>query len=369
MEENQEIQPAKEISIQWLVLRQYLHATLGTIVTLIAILLLVSVFIDSFTSWSKNIENFLGFALFSQQYYFIIGLIAILGLILSITYTIFIGFPLGKELRRSMELITDGAEAFSRGKLEHRIEINGFREIVQVGSEFNKMADRLEKQVNSLQKLVDENARLVKQTEVNAALNERRNLARELHDAVSQELFAVSMTLSALPKLIESDKEKAMHYFAQVEDMVANAQQELRALIMHLRPVTLEGHSLHEGIEQLLNELQNKYSQINWQWEIEVHEISQGVEDQLFRVVQEAISNMLRHSKATSFHLKLSKKQERIIVVIEDNGIGFDDTDKKKSSYGIANMKERIEYIGGRLDIISYPNRGTRIEIRVPLKI
>lgn len=363
-------EPPKNTSIQWVILRQQLMATMGTVVTLIIVILIASLFISEFTGWQDEVEGLIGLNLYSIEYYIILALIFITGIILAFFYTLFIGFPLGRELKKNLHLVNDGAEAFSRGRLDHRIKVEGINEISKVGQDFNKMADRIEKQVDSLQRLVDENVRLVNQTKITAALDERRNLARELHDAVSQELFAVSMTLSALPKLIDSDKEKAKLYFAQVEGMVSNAQQELRALIMHLRPVTLEGNSLYQGLQQLLNELQQKHPQIEWKWTIEEGtKFSQGVEDQLFRVVQEGISNMLRHSKATVFSLKISQKQERVILLMEDNGIGFDITDKKTSSYGISNMKERIEEIGGRLDIIAYPNKGTRYEIRVPLKI
>jgi len=298
----------------------------------------------------------------------ILGLIFALGLTAAFFYTVFFGYSLGRQLKKDLQKITDGADAFTRGRLDHRIKIDGFSEVVKVGTQFNQMADRIEKQVNSLQRLADENLRLVNQTKLTAALDERRKLARELHDAVSQQLFAISMTMSALPRLIDTDIEKAKEHFKQIEEMVINAQQELRALIMHLRPVTLEGISLYDGIEQLLNELEQKHPQIKWERKIDkITSLSQGIENHLFRVVQEAISNMLRHSKAKVFRFQFFKKQERIILLIEDNGIGFDISGKKKSSYGIANMKERIEDIGGRFDLVSYPEKGTRIEIRVPI--
>jgi len=360
--------PPDNYSIQWSILRQNYLATVASIISIITTLLLSSLFISSFTSWQSAIESNLGFSFFSLTYFIILSIVLFLGLIFAAFYSFFIVYPYGRRLKKDLYVITDGAEAFSRGRLDHRIKIEGTYELAMISKDFNNMADTIEKQVKSLQKLVDENVKLVNQTKATAAIDERRSLARELHDAVSQELFAISMLISAMNNLIDSDPAKAKENFKRLEEMVINAQQELRALIMHLRPVTLDGSSLVVGLNRLLAELEQKQPQIKWEYAIAEIELSQGIEDQLFRVVQEVISNMLRHSKATKFQLKLINKQDRIILLMEDNGVGFDLTDKRTSSYGLSNIKERIDDLGGRLDIYTYKEMGSRIEVRVPLK-
>lgn len=359
----------KNSGIQWIVLRQQFIAALGTIFTVSFILFITSLVVTEMTPWQLDIEQFIGFAFYSFSYFFVIFLFLSLGIIIATFYSIFIGFPLGRELKKNLQMITDGADAFSRGRLDYRIKIEGYAEIEEISQQFNRMADRIEKQVNSLQRLVDENMRLANRTEHSIALDERRKLARELHDAVSQQLFAVSMTLAALPRLMEINPNKAKQQFTIAETMVRNAQQELRALIMHLRPVTLEGNSISDGVGLLLEELKQKHHLLKWEWEIDQSiKLSDGVENQLFRVIQEAISNMLRHSKATLFRLKLYNRQERVLLIMEDNGVGFNINDKKKGSYRLDSMKERIEDIGGRFDLISIPEKGTRVEIRVPIR-
>lgn len=155
----------------------------------------------------------------------------------------------------------------------------------------------------------------------------------------------------------------------QIEGAIHQAQQELRALILHLRPVTLDGQTLKEGAEQLLSEIQEKYPDLLLEWDMQLDvELESGIEDQIFRVIQEALSNVLRHAKATRFELKLQHKDERLFLLMEDNGIGFDSSVRKKSSYGLSTMQERIADIGGHLELISYPQKGTRIDIRIPLK-
>ncbi|WP_234410383.1 HAMP domain-containing sensor histidine kinase [Caldalkalibacillus mannanilyticus] len=258
----------------------------------------------------------------------------------------------------------------TRGNLEYRLKVEGKDELSQVGKQFNAMADRIEDQVTSLQALVNENHVLVQQAEYAASLEERRKLARDLHDAVSQQLFAVSMTMAALPRLIDQQPDRAKQHLQQVEEMIIQAQQELRGLIMHLRPVTLEGHSLAVGLEQLLEELRVKNPDLQIQWEIDpIDTLEDGIEDQLFRVAQEAISNVLRHSKALEFKLILRAKPERVYFKLEDNGIGFSLQESRKASYGLQTMRERIEKIGGSLDILTYPGKGTKIDIRVPIQL
>jgi NarL family two-component system sensor histidine kinase LiaS len=357
------------INILWLVLRQQLKATLGTAFSLVFLLILLSLILTELTSWRDEVEYFFGFSFYSPPYLVLLGIIIGLGTLSAFTFALWAGYPLGRYLKKSLQSIADAADAFTRGKLDYRLQSDGNDEVSRVGLQYNQMADRIEKQVNSLQRLVNENTLLVQQAEQSASLDERRKLARELHDSVSQQLFAVSMTMAALPRLIDQEPEQAKQSFHQVEGMVTIAQQELRALIMHLRPVTLDGYTLEEGINQLLDELTQKYPDLQLEWEIGADtELAQGVEDQLFRVIQEAISNMLRHAKATHFMLKLQQTPERLLLIIEDNGIGFDLSEQKKSSYGISTMRERIEDLGGRFDLITYPSTGTRIEIRVPIQ-
>lgn len=344
-------------------------SSLITIICIIICLLIISGICTVNESWKESVEIFLGFSFFSAPYFTIIGLVLIVGIIFSIATTIYISYPFSKWLKEKILSISEGADAFSRGKLDFRIStIDGIAEINEVAMQFNNMADRFENQVSTLQNLVAENTSLIKKEKDNVILSERRKLAAELHDAISQQLFSISMNISSIALLWNSDSDKAKKLLAQVECMVENSQLELRALIMHLRPVDLEGTNLCSGIEQLLNELQKKHTHIKWGWEINTNiNMNKGLENQLFRVVQEAVSNMLRHSKASQFKLKLFLEQKRILLFIEDNGEGIDISKNKKSSYGLQMMRERVEGIGGRFDIISYLGTGTRIEVRVPI--
>lgn len=199
---------------------------------------------------------------------------------------------------------------------------------------------------------------------------ERHRLARELHDSVSQQLFAAMMMLSALSE--QSQKQDLPEIFKKQLQMVTQtinaSQSEMRALLLHLRPINLEGKSLKQGIEQLLKELQTKI-QIQLKWEAEDVKLAPGVEDHLFRVVQELLSNTLRHAKAKSLEVYLHQIGNNVLLRFVDDGVGFDvaNNDNKAGSYGLNNMRERVTSLGGTFKIISFKGQGTSVEVKIPV--
>src|SRR5690606_35149652 len=118
-------------------------------------------------------------------------------------------------------------------------------------------------------------------------------------------------------------------------------------LLLHLRPVHLEGKPFAVALRELLQELSTKMP-IHIQWEMDEEiRLAKGVEDQLFRIAQEAISNTLRHSKAERLEMKLLRRTDGVRLSIRDNGIGFDLDRKKQSCYGLLTMGGRVNEVGG----------------------
>src|SRR5699024_10459319 len=139
-----------------------------------------------------------------------------------------------------------------------------------------------------------------------------------------------------------------------------------RALLLHLRPVALKGKSLQQGIHDLLNELMDR-TPIKLEANIEAFFIEKGIEDQLFRILQEAVSNSLRHAEASIIHTTHIRRYDFIIFKIADNGKGFNIEEQSTSSYGLETMKERTQDLGGYFKIITLPNNGTRVEMKIPI--
>jgi two-component system, NarL family, sensor histidine kinase LiaS len=223
----------------------------------------------------------------------------------------------------------------------------------------------MNEQAKIAQKLTNERV-IDREEEVQRIVSEERNrLARELHDSVSQELFAASMLISALT---ESEEENAPMLIAlkQLESMVQQSQLEMRALLLHLRPAALKGKTLQEGMDLLLVDLQAKVP-LSITWELDEFPVEKGIEDQLFRIVQESVSNTLRHAKAESLAIKLLQRDGFIILLVTDDGIGFEMDTEQLGAYGLQNMKERAAEIGAHLRVVSVPKQGTRLEVRVPM--
>lgn len=252
------------------------------------------------------------------------------------------------------------------GKITERIPIYEKDEIGLISEELNHLADYIQEQSNSLQRLADKKTSLAQSAHAAAVMEERQRLARDLHDVVSQQLFALSMMSSATLRLFEIDRDKAKTQLEEISKIAANAQGEMRALLLHLRPIQLSDDRLCEGVIKLLQELKGK-TNLEFQASIDdIEHISKAAEEHLFRIIQEALSNILRHAEASKVKITLTEKENYIYLFIADNGKGFNPNRERIASYGLKTMRERCEEVGGVFNIRSKENEGTYIDIRIP---
>ncbi|WP_339216446.1 sensor histidine kinase [Ornithinibacillus sp. FSL M8-0202] len=246
------------------------------------------------------------------------------------------------------------------------IDTDSYKELKRLEQKIKQLQEKINKQAEHFQTLATKRAEEREQSLQEIVVQERNRLARELHDSVSQELFAASMMMSAINDTAIDLDSKIKQQLRLVENMIQQSQLEMRALLLHLRPVALKGKSLLEGVEELLKELIQKVP-MDISWKAEDFQLDKGVEDQLFRILQESVSNTLRHAKATTLHVMLIKRDNIAILRVKDNGVGFDMNTVKTGSYGLQNMKERALEVGGTIKIISLPNQGTQLEVKVPI--
>lgn len=227
----------------------------------------------------------------------------------------------------------------------------------------------IQSQKKGLQRLTNDKANVQEKAVQERLVQERQRLARELHDSVSQQLFAASMLLSATNETLAEDLPPAnAKQLAQTEKIVQQAQLEMRALLLHLRPIALKNKSLAQGLQDLLDELRQKVF-FNIQEKLEEVNLPKGAEDHVFRIAQETLSNTLRHAKASEVHLLLVERKNTVIFRVQDNGVGFSmDDDTNAGSYGLRNVEERAIEIGATCKIISLPNEGTIIEVQIPVE-
>ncbi|WP_348936225.1 two-component system sensor histidine kinase LiaS [Bacillus sp. BS1807G30] len=288
-------------------------------------------------------------------------------LIISLAIGVSAGHVFGYQHKKRLDQLVESILKFENGNFAYRLPSLGDDEIGLAADQLNEMAKRVEGQVASLQKLSNERAEWQVQMKKSVVSEERQRLARDLHDAVSQQLFAISMMTSAILEGMKEKDEKILKQMRLVERMAGDAQNEMRALLLHLRPITLEGKDLKKGLIELLNEFQAKQP-IDIDWEIEDDApLSKGVEDHLFRIVQEALSNVFRHAKATKVTVRLLIRNRQVQLKIIDNGIGFQTDHVKTASYGLESIRERTSEVGGVAEIMSFEGKGTQIDVKVPI--
>jgi signal transduction histidine kinase len=198
--------------------------------------------------------------------------------------------------------------------------------------------------------------------------NERKRIARELHDGLGQVLTAIKFKVeNALQQEAEDQnisKEKSLE---TVIPMIRESIEEVRRIQMDLRPSTLDDLGILATIGWLTREFQKVYShiQIEKQLDLQEAEVPDPLKITLYRITQEALNNIAKHSKADRVRLSLKKKEDGIELVVEDYGLGFDINNFKKG-FGIASMRERTELSGGSFTIESTQEAGTTIRASWP---
>ncbi|WP_407856669.1 sensor histidine kinase [Enterococcus hailinensis] len=292
-------------------------------------------------------------------------------LILSLTVCAVVYFLVAFLEKRQLGKIEKKLQSLAAGNYEQAFldtPISQNKEMLLVDHDIKRIKEKLITTSRDLQQLSSQPQMIDGTTKEKILEEERHRLARELHDSVSQQLFAAMMMMSALNEQSQYSEELEPYkkQLAMVADIINAAQSEMRALLLHLRPISLEGKSLRQGIEQLLKELQTKI-QIQLKWDIQDISVASSVEDQLFRVVQELLSNTLRHAKANELEVYLKIVGQNVLLRIIDDGVGFEAKDEHAGSYGLRNIRERIASVGGTTKIISFKGQGTSVEIKVPV--
>ena len=260
-------------------------------------------------------------------------------------------------------------EEISRRKMQVNLKrLLAGKEVVafadpDLDASFKSLSGKLNLLTEAVQKA--ENQSLVKEEAI--IEKERKRIARDLHDTVSQELFAAHMILSGVSQqALKLDREKMQTQLQSVAAILETAQKDLRVLLLHLRPVELEEKSLVEGIQILLKELEDK-SDLKVSLKQNVSKLPKKIEEHIFRILQELISNTLRHSQASCLDVYLYQTDVELQLKVVDNGIGFQLGSLDDLSYGLRNIKERVEDMAGTVQLLTAPKQGLAVDIRIPL--
>jgi signal transduction histidine kinase len=208
---------------------------------------------------------------------------------------------------------------------------------------------------------------LYEQVQELVLLQERQRLARELHDSVSQALYAIGLGAHTAREALENDPEQAMASIDYVLVLTEAGLAEMRALIFELRPDSLEIEGLVAALTKQVAVLHTRYK-LTVEADLgEEPNLSLETKHMLYRVAQEALHNIVKHACASIVALQLAGKGNEFILEVRDNGRGFNPADPFPGHLGLRSMHERVTKMGGTLTIESLPGQGTCVGVRIPI--
>jgi signal transduction histidine kinase len=216
--------------------------------------------------------------------------------------------------------------------------------------------------------LAIENAQLREQAGKAAVVEERQRLARELHDAVTQTLFSASLIAEVIPELWESNPDEARRRLQQLRRLTRGALAEMRLLLVELRPNALTDMPIADLLRQLIDASSGSI-RADISLDVAGHyrtTLTPEAQIAFYRIAQEALNNIAKHSQARNVGLALHCLGDRIQMTIHDDGVGFDLTAVRAGHLGVGIMAERAELAGAGIDIRSAPGEGTHITVTWP---
>jgi signal transduction histidine kinase len=221
-------------------------------------------------------------------------------------------------------------------------------------------------------RLEDANLRLrayAEQAQETATTQERARLARELHDAVTQTVFGMTLTAEAARIALDQDPGRVPPLLVRLQELARDALGETRAMVDELRPRSVAEAGLVRSLERHIA-LREKRDGLRVSFQADGEERgAPALKDALFRTAQEALNNVLRHSGTREAAMYLSFGPTCATLTVADRGSGFDAAAERRSeSFGLVTMRERVEALGGRFRLTSAPGAGTEIEASVPFE-
>ena len=282
-----------------------------------------------------------------------VGISAILLMLPAALLGTLFGFVTAWGLTRRLRRLARAAQRWSGGDFSVTVEDRSRDELGQLSRELNSMAAELETLMQTRGEL--------------ATLETRNRFARDLHDSVKQQIFATSLQVAAARALIQEDRDAAEAHLAQAEELVKGTQKELNVLIHEMRPAALEGKGLAGALRDYAGAW-SRGSEIPSEVRVQgERETPLEVEQAIFRVAQEALANVAKHSGAKRVEVDLSYGPDALTLQVVDDGRGFD-PDKPNAGFGLKSMGERMEGLGGYVDVESGTGLGTRVICVCPLR-
>lgn len=291
---------------------------------------------------------------------------------------IMVNFSFDSLVIKRLKRLSQALQGFGRRRYDIRVEDNSLDELGQLAGSFNEMGQRIEFDEIENRKLADEireqneqRGELLKRL-ITAQEDERKRVARELHDDLGQALSALSLQVQSLERLFNADRDQAIEQLDMINDLIVETTERMYDLILALRPSVLDEYGL---VVALRNHTERFLDGSGITFTLEANDyldrLEPDIETALYRVFQEALSNIRRHADAQNVKITLQHKDGIFIGQIVDDGKGFDlntiaNDGNDPRGLGILGIKERIAQYCGHVEFVTQPGSGTTINIQLP---
>lgn len=237
----------------------------------------------------------------------------------------------------------------------------------QAAEEFTAEEQQLIEMLAAHAAIAIENARLYERSRELSVVEERNRLARDLHDSVTQTLFSVVLTAEAASTMLDRDRDQARVQVQRVQQLARDALQEMRSIVFELRSGEIEADGLAPALRKHVDVLR-RVRHANIQLSIAGDRpLPPDVERGVFRIAQEALNNALNHAKAEHINVTLQIAPARAVLIVADDGLGFDPSAPhvRSKRLGLTSMRERAEALRGRIGVTSRPGAGTTVRAEI----
>jgi NarL family two-component system sensor histidine kinase LiaS len=263
------------------------------------------------------------------------------------------GFLTAQGMVNRLQRVTQVTDSWSQGDFSEFIDD-------PVGDEISQLAERLNSMAEQLQQFL-------KRSQEMAVSEERNRLARDLHDSAKQEALAASFHLGTALTLFEHNPEQAKSHLVEADNLVDSVRGELTDLIHELRPPSMNGAQFDETLNEYLIEWAHQTG-IRATFSVEGFvDLSLEIKQAIYRIIQEALANVARHSTAENVKVVLDFQDNTVEFCVSDDGLGFD-PQEHHDGMGLDSMYERAESLNGNFNIESAAGQGTKICVTFPIE-
>ena len=217
--------------------------------------------------------------------------------------------------------------------------------------------------------IMDSEARLRALSEelLTAQEEERRSISRELHDELGQQVTAISLDLRSAAR--QQDASRAKSLLDRAIEETDHLLKSVHEVASRVRPSVLDDLGLHEAVESLLSELRARSGvEVNTKLTFDEQRVSPKIGESVYRILQEGLTNVVKHAETEQVSVTIELQSNQLLLILEDQGMGFDPRQRGGSRLGILGMQERAELLGGRFKLSTKRGGGTRIDVSIPVE-